>query len=167
MGRRHPPGTGKRHIGYILSEAATNILEIGIDAHFPNINPSVDSGGRFGVYQSSRSPDIYEVTDAELQLVFDLPKENLEDPSFNLIGWYLAQLEENDLYNSRYLASMVELGCVEEDPKWVTIPSEFEPEPNRSLTGNLSRDWADIDPSEMNPWGCMGDTLLIQLNNVL
>ena len=97
--RGHPSRTGTRHIGYVLSEAAINILESGISSHYPTLDTSIDSGGRFGVYQSSRSVDIYEVTDADHQLVYDLPKEKLEDAEFNLIGWYLDQLEEGRLYN--------------------------------------------------------------------
>ena len=150
---------GNCHIGYILSEAAMDILEAGIDAHFHSIDPTFDSGGQFRVYQSSCSSDIYEVTDAEQQLVFDLLKENLEDSSFDLIGWYLAQLEEGGLYNSWYLASMIELNCInEEDPEGLMITSEpnFDP----SSGDKLLEDWSDIDSSKMKPWGSMGDALL-------
>jgi len=106
------------------------------------------------------------VTDAEHQLVFDLPREKLEDSRFDLIGWYLDQLEEGGLYNSLYLASMIELGCIKEEN-----PEEKDPEgsmiTSKSNPNFSSGENHNINLSDMVSWGCMGDALQLRMNNVL
>ncbi len=64
------------------------------------------------------------------------------------------------------LASMIKLGCIEEenpeekDPEGLTITSKSNPDFSSGENHN-------INLSDMVSWGCMGDALQLRMNNVL
>jgi hypothetical protein len=90
-------------VGHPLAFIAQNLLESGIHAHFPNVNPETDPLGRFFVHLKDWGSPTYVIIDEDLQLKLEIDRSLLENPHFNLIGWYQDQIKENGMFYTNYI----------------------------------------------------------------
>ena len=83
------PHTGK--MGLPLSIVATKLLTDGITSHFSCIRPRSDLSTRFLVTQTPycKRTNEYVIIDRDLMSHSYITIAQLEDPSFNLVSWYL------------------------------------------------------------------------------
>ncbi|KIM36975.1 hypothetical protein M413DRAFT_77523, partial [Hebeloma cylindrosporum] len=97
LGLRYPGPVKHYSFGDPISVIGSQLLEDGIQSHYPCIDPLSDPEGRFNLYPSSENSLEYIVDDPELNLQISVPKESLLDPTFDLVHWYCCRLEESGL----------------------------------------------------------------------
>jgi hypothetical protein len=74
-----------------------------IVSHFPNINPNMFSKSRFLVYPMDLYKSMYIIIDRDLDIMKPIKCSLLENPLFDLIGWYLNVIMENRNYFDKYM----------------------------------------------------------------
>ena len=81
---------------------ALKLLEDSIVSHFPNTNPDTNTDSQFGVYLKDWGSDTYVINDLDLDILTKIPIELLNDPTFDLIGWYCNLLWESGVFYNKY-----------------------------------------------------------------
>ena len=81
---------------------ATKLLEDEIISHFPNTNPETDSDSRFSVYQKDWGSNVYIINDLDLEILTEIPRDLLNTPQFDLIGWYCELLRNTGVFYKKY-----------------------------------------------------------------
>lgn len=117
-------------LGYPLQEIPATVLQQGIIGYYPNVNPMSCSAGRFMVCPTEQE-DTYVIHDLDLERETRIPVKHLRDPEFNIVTWYMEQLEEQHVYNSAYLAHRLERSSEEMEVnalRWDDTPSTFAAE---------------------------------------
>ena len=91
--------THHRPIGDAIATVARKLLIDGIASSYPCTSNGINPGNRFWVQKSERE---YLIVDVDLELDTSVPKAWLEEPSFDLIGWYRGHLDELEIFEQRY-----------------------------------------------------------------
>jgi hypothetical protein len=102
-------------MGCPLDYVTTRLLTSAIESHFPSINPDLDPESRFYVHQFETGSNVYIIEDVDLELQTRISKLWLEDPTFNLVNWYLQLLENEHQYSEKYEAKQLELYYLEQE----------------------------------------------------
>jgi hypothetical protein len=100
----HVPVIHSRTMGPALEIVATKLLTDGIWSHYPCAKPDLDPETRFSVLEMSFSQETgqYLIVDRDLQMHTYVPESSLRDPSFDLVGWYMRDLDQQGLYEYHY-----------------------------------------------------------------
>jgi len=112
------------------------LLRNGIHAHFPNVNPNMDSDYRFFVHLKDFGSPTYVMIDKDLNLKIKIDRNLLENPKFNLINWYLKHVMEDRKFYEQYMLqhkySYQPIPDEEEDPffdlPWLVDLEEIDEE---------------------------------------
>ena len=102
-------------MGRSLDYVTTWLLTSAIESHFPSITPDLDPESRFYVHQFDFGSNIYIIEDVDFCLQTRILKQWLEDPTFDLVLWYLQMLEFEHQYSARYEAKQIELYHLEQN----------------------------------------------------
>jgi hypothetical protein len=86
-----------------IALVVSSLLRSGVHAHFPNTKPSSWTDDRFFVYLKDYGSTTYIVVDDDLDFQVELDLAILEDPNFNLVGWYLKQIRKDDMFYKKYM----------------------------------------------------------------
>ena len=89
-------------IGDAIHVVANKLLENGISSHFPSTNPETDSDSRFGIFLKDWGSNVYVITDLDFDLVTEISRDLLNNPTFDLIGWYCQIIRERNLFYNQY-----------------------------------------------------------------
>ena len=92
-----------------LDYVATKLLTNAIETHFPSVNPDLDPESRFYVHQKDFGSSKYIIEDLDFKLQTRISKRWPEEPTFNLVHWYLQYLGFEHQYSERYDAKQREL----------------------------------------------------------
>jgi hypothetical protein len=79
-------------MGHTVNLVAAKLLTDGIFSSYPCTNPELDPRDRFVIYPLKPGRDEYTISDADLESFVRVPKSLLEEPTFDLVGWYRQQL---------------------------------------------------------------------------
>jgi Zinc knuckle len=79
-----------------VSIVACKLLTDGIHTYYPCIRPNQNPQTRFKVCQRTGVKEEYMIKDKDLRLHVSLPQTLLEDPNFDLVGWYIDYLSQQD-----------------------------------------------------------------------
>ena len=96
--------THHREMGDAISIVATKLLTDGIASSFPSTSYQLAPGHRFRIYRSDRGNRLeeYIIEDADLGENTNVPKTWLEDPTFDLVGWYRLYLGRRGFFEHQY-----------------------------------------------------------------
>jgi hypothetical protein len=89
-------------IGDAIAVVAKKLLIDGIASSYPCTNNGLDPTDRFWVQKAEDKTDQYLIIDVDLEVDTSLPKAWLEDPTFDLVGWYRQHLDQHELFEQRY-----------------------------------------------------------------
>ena len=101
---RDPMAFQHAEMGRPLAIVAKKLLEDGIRSYYPSRNLNLNPENRFTVYPPRPGREGYLIDDRDMRTMVEIPVSSLEDPAFDLIGWYMKSLsdqwaarqEEND-----------------------------------------------------------------------
>ena len=79
-------------MGDALAVVSTKLLEDGIRSYYPSRRHSTNPAFRFRMLPPSRLRKEYLVLDRDLGYQMKIEVEVLEEPTFDLIGWYMQEL---------------------------------------------------------------------------
>jgi hypothetical protein len=82
----------------------TCLLQNGIHAHFPNVDPDTDSETRFLVYPKDESSETFVIVDNDLGIRLQIDREFLENPKLDLITHYVKYASEIGRYHEKYIS---------------------------------------------------------------
>jgi hypothetical protein len=85
------------------------VLTNAVEMHFPSVNPDLDPESQFYVHQKDFGSIDYIIEDLDFGLQTQISKTWLEEPTFDLVHWYLQYLEFEHQYSKRYEARQQEL----------------------------------------------------------
>ena len=85
-------------MGPTVSVIARKLLLVGVHTFYPNVRSDLNPASRFSVCQCIAVSDEYIITDKDLRTHVRIHRDCLEDPSFDLVGWYIEYLSQRDLY---------------------------------------------------------------------
>ena len=123
-------------MGSALDYVATKLLTSAIETHFPSVNPDLDPESRFYVHQKDFGSSEYIIKDLDFKLQTQISKRWLEEPTFNLVHWYLQYLEFEHQYSERYDAKQRELYGIWSDSSEIgSMSSSLAEEEQRHNTG--------------------------------
>ncbi len=88
-------------MGSAVAIVAAKQLADGIRSYYPSRSDHIDPAHRFEVRPSMFGRDGYTVMDRDLGYQPTIPASWLEDPSFDLIGWYMKFLSERRSFRLR------------------------------------------------------------------
>jgi hypothetical protein len=88
---------------------ATRVLTNAVEMHFPSVNPDLDPESQFYVHQKDFGSIDYIIKDLYFRLQTWISKTWLEEPTFDLVHWYLQYLEFEHQYSKKYEARQQEL----------------------------------------------------------
>jgi hypothetical protein len=77
-----------QYLGDPVSLVTRKLLTDGIASSYPCVNDELDPYDRFWVYCSETETDTYLISDADLEVDTSIVKSWLENPAFDLVGWY-------------------------------------------------------------------------------
>ena len=103
-------------MGSAVSIVARKLLTDGIHTYYPCRRTDINPDFRFEVCQRKVVPDEYIITDKDLRIHVRIPQSALENPSFDLVGWYIAYLSSRDLYGSQDLGASTRRCCTGDHP---------------------------------------------------
>jgi hypothetical protein len=155
-------------MGDALSIIATKLITDGITASYPCTYPNLDPRRWFCFRPSgvdSALSDTYVINDLDTGSNLNLPKSWLEEPTFDLVGWYQHYLNQNNLFEPRYYEAHQQLYANNDpiDPvgnsSVSTVDIDWDELPD--LEPVLSEDWNDSEYLEIyeGPPGTVGDVL--------
>ena len=99
-----------RCMGEVISMVATKLLTDGIASSYPSMDYNLKLEQHFQVLRVNvRSPGYFLIKDFYLEKDTDLPKSWLEDPEFDLVGWYRCYIDQNSLFEQKYCNAHPEL----------------------------------------------------------
>jgi hypothetical protein len=75
----------------------------------PSVNPDLDPESQFYVHQKDIGSINYIIKDLDFELQTRISKQWLEEPTFDLVHWYLQYLEFEHQYSEKYEAKQQEL----------------------------------------------------------
>ena len=157
----HGPIAHHWQIGDSIHFVTKKLLEDGIMSHFPNTNPETADDSRFGVYLKDKGSNFYIIHDLDLEIFHEISWDLLNDPNFDLIGWYLTQLKESGLFYNRYLKLHKGKYSVEDTDRNDDLPGLVILEDDRPSA--LDNDLYDSDTEDNSS----DDELFRKVNNVL
>lgn len=99
-------------MGHTLCKVAQVHLTHGIHTYYPSRELDRDPSERFAVIPQPRCKNKFIVTDIDLMIYAELSRKQLENMSFNIVGWYISILKERDLYPSGKRAEPEEYCCL-------------------------------------------------------
>ena len=109
-------------MGKAISIVATKLLTDGIASSYPSIDYNLGPEQQFQVLQISvRDPEHCRIKDFYLGKDIDIPKLWLEDPEFDLVGWYRRYIDRHSLFEHQYCSAHLELAS------WVTRDNTEQP----------------------------------------
>ena len=85
-------------MGSPVSIVAQKLLTDGSFTYYPCVRSDIDPNSRFSVCQSVLVDDQYVITDKDLKIHVPIGRDLLENPSFDLVGWYINYLSQRELY---------------------------------------------------------------------
>ena len=94
-------------MGLAVAVVATKLLEDGSSSYYPPRDSSRDPASRFKVHPPNAARTGYLINDTDLRLLIEISASKLEDPGFDLVGWYMRFLsnEETKIQLRQNLAS--------------------------------------------------------------
>ena len=92
-----------------LDYVVTQLLTSAIETHFSSVDPKLDLELQLYVHQKDVSSIEYIVKDLDFGLQTPISRRWLEEPTFDLLQWYLQYLEFKHHYSERYEAKQLEL----------------------------------------------------------
>ena len=107
------------------SIVAQFLLIDGICSSYPNIFPNTLSECCFYVEKSQDHFGFYSIDDEDLEITTLIAEEMLENPTFDLVGWYRNELDEGDLYNKVYTNTTLQLQGTEQSDSSYLEQSKF------------------------------------------
>ena len=81
-------------MGQALITVASKLLEDGISAYYPSKTNYMNPAYRFVIRPLRNKTDEYMIVDRDLGYQTRIHRDQLEDPSFDLIGWYIHVLAQ-------------------------------------------------------------------------
>ena len=96
-------------MGTALDYVTTRLLTNAIETHFPSVNPELNPELQFYIHQKDIGSIKYIVKDLDFSLQTPISRLWLEEPTFDLVQWYLQYLEFKHHYSKRYKAKQLEL----------------------------------------------------------
>ena len=97
-------------MGEAISIVTTKLLTDGIASSYPSTDYNLGPMHRFQVLQVNlRNPENYLIKDSYLEKDTDIPKSWLEDPKFDLVGWYRCYVNQQGLFEKKYCEAHLEL----------------------------------------------------------
>ena len=81
-------------MGNALITVATKLLVDGIRSYYPSRDGNMDPLRRFKIYPPRQGRRNYLITDDDLGYMEEITKEDLEEPTFDLIEWYKQAIDE-------------------------------------------------------------------------
>jgi hypothetical protein len=126
-------------MGQALSKVARKLLTDGIHTYYPCMRPDQNPYTRFNVCQCVVIKDEYLITDKDLRLHVRISRTLLENPTFDLVGWYIKYLSQHELATSQIAneiepekhccsSSHVYVGCSQPKPLGAAEASASDPE---------------------------------------
>ena len=91
-------GHYKGPMGHAVSEVARKLLTDGIHTYYPGVRPDQDPRTRFEICQRVTCREEFLITDKDLRIHVTIPRDRLEDQTFDLVGWYIEFLSRRELY---------------------------------------------------------------------
>ena len=85
-------------MGHTLCEVAQVHLTHGIHTYYPSLALDRNPSERFAVIPWPRCKNEFIVTDIDLMIYAELSREQLENTSFDIVGWYIDILKNRSLY---------------------------------------------------------------------
>ena len=92
----------QRRMGNAMTIVTTKLLIDGIASSYPCTNHGLNPADRFWVRQSEVEKNNYTISDLDVEMDTDIPKRWLENPKFDLVGWYRQHLDQQDRFEQRY-----------------------------------------------------------------
>ena len=89
-------------MGDPFCEVTDFLLQQGINHYFLNTSPETESDDQFFVHLKDFESMTYVVIDKDFNLTREIDCSQLEDPTFNLVGWHLNYVIENELLYKHY-----------------------------------------------------------------
>ena len=86
-------------MGQAVCKVARKLLTDGIHTYYPCVRVDLDPHQRFEVCQRVVASNDYLITDKDLRRFVPIPQVLLENPSFDLVGWYISYLSQLDMYD--------------------------------------------------------------------
>ena len=83
-------------MGSAISIVAAKLLEDGSHSYFPPRDSNRDPATRFKVYPPSVARTGYLINDTDLKFLMEISASKLENPEFDLIGWYMRILSAGE-----------------------------------------------------------------------
>jgi hypothetical protein len=96
-------------MGPVVSVVATKLLVDGIQSYYPSRNPHLDPATRFMVRPPKLSREDFMIVDRDTGYMTTVSPTQLEDPSFDLIDWYMKYLSCRLLMNQLELSGIKDL----------------------------------------------------------
>ena len=95
--------THHRCMGEAVAMVATKLLTDRISSSYPSTDYKLGPEQRFQVIRvKGRNPGDFRVKDFYLEKDMDIPALWLEDPEFDLVGWYRRYLDQQGLFQQKY-----------------------------------------------------------------
>ena len=87
-------------MGHAICEVAQTHLANGVHTYYPSKRMDLNPRNRFVVCPRNLVKNKYIVTDKDAKIHVEISGANLEDASFDIVGWYINVLKEQNLYPS-------------------------------------------------------------------
>ena len=84
-------------MGNAVVTVATKLLMDGIDSYYPSRDGNLNPARRFVIFSPKLGRRNYLLADDDLGYLEQITKEDLEEPTFDLIGWYKQTIDERAL----------------------------------------------------------------------
>ena len=121
---RNPEAFNDAEMGRPLAIVARKLLEDGIRSYYPSRDLHLNPKNRFVVSPPRPGREGYLIDDRDMRSMVEIPVSSLEDPLFDLIGWYVENLasqwsarQEGDSSNSPHECPQSHLfaGCIRKE----------------------------------------------------
>ena len=103
--------THSNPIDSTIDSVATKLLTDGIASSYPCTNLDLDPEDQFYVHLFDYGSREYVINDIDLEVFPQLPKAWLEEPLFNLVGWYRQYIDETEIFERKYPDSHLGIPC--------------------------------------------------------
>ena len=122
-------------------------LTDGISSSYPCTDSGLDPAERFWVQKAEGNSGEYLIVDMDLEVDTSVPNTWLEEPTFDLVGWYWQHLDQHEFFEQRYYESHREELLPMRPPssnEWHTcrFSHELQGCPEASGTAETPMEWA-------------------------
>ena len=127
----------------VISIVATKLLTDGITSSYPSIDYELGPEQRFQVLQTSKkNPENCLIKDFYLGKDVDIPKLWLEDPDFDLVGWYRHHVDKHGWFKQEYCKAHLDLSPIgiTDGAEQLMGPEDLTTSPQMSP----EKDWDDL-----------------------